>query len=259
MKRFYTIMLALLLSICMVVPVFAQEALPRVVDQADLLNPLEEASLLNELDAISDHQGLDVVVVTAYALNGQSPREYADDFYDYNGYSKDGILLLVSMEERDWYISTSGYGKTAFTDAGIDYVSEQFLPFLSAGDYATAFHVYADTCDTFIAEAKSGDPYDIQDLPKEPYDFFFNLLICLVIGFVVAFIVTGIMRGQLKSVRAQTGAADYVKSGSLNITHRQDLFLYRDVHRTEKPKDSGGSSTHRSSSGRSHGGGGGKF
>ena len=91
------------------------------------------------------------------------------------------------------------------------------------------------------------------------FDFLMNLAICFVIGLVIAAIATAIMKGQLKSVRSQAGASSYVKSGSLNVTHRQDLFLYRDVKRTAKPKDSGGSSTHTSSSGRSHGGGGGKF
>jgi uncharacterized protein len=80
-----------------------------------------------------------------------------------------------------------------------------------------------------------------------------------VIGLVIAAIATAVMKGKLKSVHAQAGASGYVKNGSMNVTHRQDLFLYRDVNRTAKPKDSSGSSTHTSSSGRSHGGGGGKF
>ena len=73
---------------------------------------------------------------------------YADDFYDYNGYgygdSRDGILLLISMEERDWRISTCGYGITVFTDAGQEYISDKFLPYLSDGDYSEAFTKYAD-------------------------------------------------------------------------------------------------------------------
>ena len=133
------------------------------------------------------------------------------------------------------------------------------MPSLSDGDYAGAFEIYADHCDEFITQAKTGDPYDTHNLPKEPFDFLMNLVICFVIGLVIAAIATAIMKGQLKSVRSQAGASSYVKSGSLNVTHRQDLFLYRDVKRTAKPKDSGGSSTHTSSSGRSHGGGGGKF
>ena len=59
-------------------------------------------------------------------------------------------------------------------------------------------------------------------------------------------------------------AASYEREGSMNLTNSRELFLYRDVHRTERPKessssDSGGSSTHTSSSGTTHGGGGGSF
>lgn len=258
MKKVLTVLLALLITLSFAVPAFA-EAMPRLVDQADLLTDAQEASLLSKLDTISNKHGMDVVVVTADTLDGKSPMAYADDFYDYNGYCEDGVLLLVSMEDSDWWISTAGYGITAFTDAGIEYLGNRFVPSLSDGDYAAAFGIYADHCDEFITQAKTGDPYDTHNLPKEPFDFLMNLAICFVIGLVIAAIATAIMKGQLKSVRSQAGASSYVKSGSLNVTHRQDLFLYRDVKRTAKPKDSGGSSTHTSSSGRSHGGGGGKF
>ena len=259
MKKICILTLILALCLSLALPVMAQQSMPRLVDQADLLSDGEEAWVLSALDAVSEAHGLDVVVVTANTLGGQSPMDYADDFYDDNGYAQDGILLLVSMEDRDWWISTAGCGITVFTDAGIEYLGERFVPLLTDGDYAAAFETYAETCDTFITQAETGDPYDIYHLPKEPFDFLANLLICLVIGFVVALIATAIMKGKLKSVHAKSGAADYVKAGSMKVTHRQDLFLYREVHKREKPKDSGGSSTHRSSSGRSHGGGGGKF
>ena len=258
MKKLITMLLALLITLSFAVPAFA-EAMPRLVDQADLLTDAQEASLLSKLDSISNRQGMDVVVVTADTLDGKSPMAYADDFYDYNGYAEDGILLLVSMEDSDWWISTAGYGITAFTDAGIEYLGNRFVPSLSDGDYAGAFETYANHCDEFITQAKTGDPYDTHNLPKEPFDFLLNLAVSFVIGLVIAAIATAVMKGKLKSVRAQAGASGYVKTGSMNVTHRQDLFLYRDVNRTAKPKDSSGSSTHTSSSGRSHGGGGGKF
>ena len=258
MKKLITVLLALLITLSFAVPAFA-EAMPRLVDQADLLTDAQEASLLSKLDSISNRQGMDVVVVTADTLDGKSPMAYADDFYDYNGYAEDGILLLVSMEDSDWWISTAGYGITAFTDAGIEYLGNRFVPSLSDGDYAGAFEIFADHCDEFITQAKTGDPYDTHNLPKEPFDFLLNLAVSFVIGLVIAAVATAVMKGKLKSVRAQAGASGYVKNGSMNVTHRQDLFLYRDVKRTAKPKDSSGSSTHTSSSGNTHGGGGGKF
>lgn len=248
----------------MIVPALAAEdAAPLLVDNADLLSPSEQLSLIEKLEEVSYRQKMDIVIVTTNTLDGKSPMAYADDFYDDNGYGYgshfDGILLLISMEDNDWWISTTGYGITAFTDAGIEYISQQFLSDLSDGNYAEAFTVYAEQCDAFITQARTGDPYDSHNLPKAPFAVFFNLIIALIIGFVIALIATAVMRSKLKSVRAKPAAADYVKSGSLSITESREIFLYRNVTRRAKPKQSSDSSSHRSSSGRSHGGGGGKF
>ena len=283
-KRLTAIITALLLCTMMTVPsVFAAEEYAtsigpydtiilsersRMVDMADLLSDSEEKELQNQLDEISERQKVDVVVVTVDSLGSKSPMDYADDFYDYNDYGfgnkNDGILLLLSMEERDWYITTTGYGITAITDAGIDYISDKFVSYLSDGEYADGFEVYAELCDEFITQAKTGKPYDVNNMPKEPFKVFPKIIIALGIGFAVAFVVTMMMKGQLKSVRRQAAADSYVKQGSMVITDSRDLYLYRTISRTARPKSSsssggGGSSTHSSSSGSSHGGGGGKF
>ena len=264
MKKFLLVFL-LALTICAFAVNTAFAATPpRLVDDARLLSSSEKTELLARLNEISDKHGMDIVIVTVDSLDGKSPRAFADDYYDSCGYGKDGVLLLVAMNSRDYYISTAGYGITALTVAGIDYISDRFVGHLSDGDYAEAFETYAALCDEFISEAKGGTPYDHGNMPKEPYPFFQNLLIFLVIGFVIAFIVTAIMRSRLKSVRSKAGASDYVREGSFRLTRSHDFFLYRTVSRRARPKDNGGSSgggssTHSSSSGRSHGGGGGKF
>lgn len=264
-KSIISLLLALLFCVTALSSAFALSDLPRVVDDADLLTSNEEKTLLSKLDEISTRQKLDIVVVTVNSLGGKTPMEYADDFFDYNGYGfnaeRDGILLLVSMENRDWWISTSGYGIEAFTDAGIEYISDKFIDDLSDGYYADAFNTYAELCDEFITQAKSGEPYDVGNLPKEPFDFLTSLIIALVIGFAVALVIVNSMRNKLKTVQFSKEADNYVKENSMNVTESRDMFLYRHVSRSARSNDSdsGGSSTHTSSSGSTHGGGGGKF
>lgn len=235
----------------------------RVVDGADILTTSEEQELTLLLDEISERQQFEVVVCTTYGTNGQHIRDFADDFYDYNSYgygsNYDGCILVVDMLGRDWWISTCGYGITAFTDAGIDYIGEQIEGDLSNEYYYDAFASFAKFSDDFVTQAKTGAAYDSGNLPKAPFPFFIALIICLIIGFAVAFIATAIMKGKLKSVRYQAAAKDYLVSGSMKVTESRDIFLYRNVTRRAKPKESSGSSTHTSSSGRSHGGGGGSF
>lgn len=258
MRKSIVSLLAVLLVLSLTVfGVHAQA--DRLDDGASLLFGSEERNIRQMLDEISTRQGVDLVIVTTDSLEGKTPMEYADDYYDYGGYRPDGILLLVSMEDRDWWISTKGYGITAITDAGLQYISDRFVPYLSDEEYGEAFEIFAQLCDEFITQAKTGDPYDTHNLPKEPFDVTVSLLIALAVGLVVTLIITGKMKRELKSVRQQAKADDYIAAGSLQLTQSRDLFLYTHLDRQERPKSSSGSSTHVSSSGSTHGGGGGKF
>ena len=256
-RKLFTLMLILCLVAGLSLTAYASSN--HLVDDAGLLTDTEAANLEAKLSQISDRHNVDIVIVAVDSTDGKSPMDFADDYYDYNGYRADGILLLVSMEDSDWWVSTTGYGITAITDAGLDYMSDRFVPYLSDGEFAQAFEKFADLCDEFITQAKTGDPYDSHNLPKEPFSLVTNLLIALGIGLVAAWIVTGSMKAKLKTVRQQAKADDYIASGSLQLTHSRDLFLYTHLDRREKPKSDSGSSTHTSSSGTTHGGGGGKF
>ena len=268
-KKVISVLIAsVFLCLCFVVSASADEyIIPRLVDSAYLLDDIDAIELLDKLDEISERQMCDVVILTVDSLEGYTPTEYADDFFDYCGYglgpNRDGILLLISMEERDWAISTHGYGITAFTDAGQKYIVDKFLPSLSSGDYYHAFCIFADQCDEFLTQAKTGEPYDSHNLPKGPMPVGY-LIISIVLGVGIAYIVTSSMKRQLQSVYKQTAASNYIRENSVNITDSRELFINTTVSRTEKrvesdSSDSSGSSTHTSSSGETHGGSSGKF
>ena len=270
-KKIMAVLAALLLAILFCIPAAAAEGAGegfaeeyyRLMDMADLLSDSEEATLLRALDEVSERQKLEVLIATIDTLDGSDIVAYADDLYDYcqfgYGPDKDGIMLLISKEDRDWYISTCGYGITAFTDAGIQYIGGQMKSDLSAGNYAAAFWTYIEKCDEFITQARAGKPFDKSSLPKTPMSAIW-IPISLIVGIALAVLTVGGMKAQLKTVRFQPEAKNYIRDGSLNITQSRDLFLYRTVDKTEKSRDDdSGSSTHTSSSGTTHGGGGGKF
>ena len=177
------------------------------------------------------------------------------------GEDNSGILFLITMSERKWWISTHGEAIYDFTDAGQEYMVEQFQSDLSEGYYYDSFTTFADLCQEFIVQAQTGEPFDKGNLPEKPLSPW-ALPISIGIGLVIALIITGIMRGQMKTVRMKPDAADYMVNGSLQITRSNDVFLYHQVTKTAKPKDDdsgGGSSVHTSSSGETHGGPGGSF
>ena len=266
---------ALVLAVTLAVPAFAVEGgfadlYYRMYDGAEVLTEDEDNELEDALEELSLRQSFDVTIASIESLESvgaDSMEQFADDLYDYcqfgYGTDRDGVLLLVSVGDRKWHLSTCGYGITAFTDAGIQYLGQQLTPFMAEGDYAGAFRTFVQWADDYVTAAREGHPYDVNTLPREPLSPMY-LVLALGIGLVLAWVIVGVMKGQLRSVAFQENAASYVREGSMKLTNQRDLFLYRDVHRTEhvEEKDSdssGGSSTHTSSSGTTHGGGGGSF
>jgi len=250
-------LLILPVILCLIFAVSANA--PLVNDNAELMTDQGVQELTALLEDIQQDLGIDVVILTEETLNGVSTMQYADNYFDKNGYGPDGVLLLVDMEERDWWISTCG-SCIAHIDA--QELGMYFVPYLRNGDYYEAFSLFAKLVRAvmenpgvkgdFVVDS-NGDIH-LQPKAKHWYDGIWQ---CLLIGGVIGLIAVGIMAAGMKSVRTKYTAADYVDHNSLNLTRTEDRYLYQTLTRRAKPKNNGGS--HRGSSGRSHGGGGGRF
>ncbi len=260
MKKVLSFLFVIVIISALTLPFSAAENGQLVVDGAKTMNDTQFTQLTEKLTKVSNEAGLDVVVVTIPTLESGTMMEYADDYYDYHGYAKDGILLLIATEDRNWYISTKGYGITAFTDYGIDYIGEALKPDLKNSEWYDAFDKFADLAADFVKEARSGKPYDTNHKIESMSDILFAVGVSAFIGIVIAVVIVLMVKSKYKPVKLKAEANDYLIDGSLELKQSYDHFLYTHVSRTAKPKDSGGgSSTHTSSSGSSHGGGGGSF
>lgn len=243
MNKKLTLLLTVIL-LCVVCTVNAFAASASLTDNANLLTEEEEAALLTKLNTASEKHKVDMVVVTLESFEGDDAKEYADTYYDNNGYGDDGILLLISMENRDIAISAAGVCKDAFSQDDVDELIDEIGGYLSTQYYAKGIEVFINESDSLVEDELS-------------FNLGGSLITSLIIGLIIAFIATSVMKGKLKSVHYQSGAAGYIKNGSLNITDSRDIFLYTQVTRRARPKSTSGGGS--SSSGRSHGGGSGKF
>ena len=246
-KRMLSILFVLLMSFSLSFTAFVAQDTQRLYDDADLLTRSEERKLANRLDDVSEEYEVDIIIVTVETIGHYTPNQYIEYFYDENncgyGEDRDGVLLLVTMEEREYRILSNGFAAKAISSDDIDDIGDTISDYLSDGEYAEAFHSFVDECE-----------YQIDgELNGFPFAFGKNLLISLVIGLVAALIVTSIMAGELKSVKKQLAATEYTKQGSMKVTSSSDMFLYRTVDRRKKESDSSSSSS--SSSSRNIGGG----
>lgn len=253
-------------------PVLAEESSKvskdYVVDNADLLTQTEENELSEKLQDISDELQFDVVVVTTNSIGSKTATEYADDYFDYNGYGRgsnnDGALFLVDMGDRKWAISTSGYGIEAIVDSALDDMEEEIVPYLKSGDYDGAFNEFADLTYDIVNDAKNGKSYSnsTTSTTKNHKNIGTNLIVAFSIGAGISLIIILVYRSKLKPVKFKKEAKEYIVPGSFNLRRSDDVFLYFNITKVPIPKnndsdDSG--SFHSSSSGSSHGGSSGSF
>ena len=259
-----TIMLALLLTLGLAAgSSFAAAETSFFLDEASIVSSESQKKIELRLADISKAQSCGVYLMTIDDFHGLDPQTFADSVYEEKGMgygsSGSGILLVVNFDSGDWVISTAGSAISAFTDAGQKYLMEQVNADLR-DDPAAAFYVYADQCEDFLLQAAKGTPYDSGSLPKD-FNLFIDIAIGIVLGIMIAYVIVRRQKEAFKTVQRQATAREYMRPGSLKLTARNEQYLYNKVDRIKKEASSNGSgsSTHKSSSGMTHGGSSGKF
>ena len=218
--------------------------------------------MIEDIEKFRENYNIDAVIVTANDLQGKNTMEYADDYYDYNGYglggNKSGILLLIDMNDRKIWISTSGDAIEYFTDNRIDSIISDISKYLSNEEYFDACNIFLTDIQYYI---DSGIP-EGQYTYSEEENTLKIVLIALAVAVVVAGLTCIIIVNSYKNSKS-VSSVNYVDNNSIVFTKRRDTFVNTFTTKTkiERNNSSGGSgsSTHRSSSGNTHGGGGGSF
>lgn len=239
-RKILALLLCVMLCAVMTVQVAAQAPdADTLIDEADLLTATQEATALDRLTRLSHTYQMQIAVVTLsyvdfWDMDVYTERVYEDMEYGF-GSGYDGVLLLISMDPREYRILSNGKAADAISPEDIDDISDQLQPLLKSGDYHGAVAEFIDRCQYYLDGYTNGFPFDWGKY----------VLIGLGIGLLVGVITAFVLKGQLKTVRRQPHADMYLKSGSLEITLANDLYLYRTVSRVARQQNnnnrSGGS------------------
>lgn len=259
MKRFFKIIIAVILCFVSLITVYADFINPTITDFAGYLTKDQNKELSARLDKIREKYNFDVVFISEVRLSADDAQTAADDIYDYNGYgygeNYDGILFYIAEAERKYHFSTCGSGETIFNKNGLTYLEKNIIPLLKESDYYNAVKTYADCSEELLEMAAQGEPFN-----KRQHSI--KYILCVIVAAVLLPLIFAYFMMHRKLARMKTAvkddnAANYMKSGSMSLDFSRDIFLYSTVTKTEKPKSN--SDSHTSSSGRSHGGQGGSF
>ena len=255
MKKTWSFILLLLVMCAVAFPFSAAaEHAPSVADVPGVLSAGEYEKLSERLNSLRSTYDVDVAFIISDEMITEDAQAEADDIYDSYEYgvgeNYDGILYFVCETTHEYAFSTCGRAIEIFNDDGLEYIDEAMLPYLKKGDYYQAGMVYADKCAELMGMAANGEPY------KKKINILYVIAGIILIPLAAAFAFMTRKLSKMNTAVMQPGAANYMKPGSMNMDFSRDIFLYSTVSKREKPKES---STHTSSSGRTHGGRSGSF
>lgn len=230
----------------------AIDATEKVYDFADLFTDEEEQQLYTKITNYINEYNLDLAVVTIDE-NNKTPREYADDFYDYNDFDQQGgVLFLIDMDNRKIYMSTTGQAIKMYNDYRINTALDEVYTYMSDEEYYEGTSNYIDKISNY---AKEGIPTS----NKEEKSLTSSIFMSLLIGLIGTAIIMAILIFKNKMVRKATTAREYLNKNSIKIQNMGEILISSNTIKHEIDHSSSGSSTHTGSSGSSHGGGGHSF
>lgn len=252
-KRISSLLAVMALALFLCVPALAagfdEVELYFVTDEAGLLSEQEWSDLEARAEEISLKYkcGVYIIAVNNFAnyADGNDVVEAAKNLYrEYSlgyGGERSGVLLLLSMAERDYDLLAYGYGNTAFTDYGKDQLAEKFLDNFKDDDWYGGFQDYLEKSDSMLKSAREGHPLDVD---SNPLIRLTGIGISLLVGCVAAFVIAvGVSDRMMKSVSAKTKADTYLIAGSVEITGREDHFTHTTETRTKIERSSGSGGT----------------
>ena len=249
MKKRFLLSLCLILCLMLGVTASAHAAaqIDNVSDYAGILTSAEQQKLNERAAEVTAEYGFGVfvVIVNDYReyVNGSIADFSEEVFHRYGlgwGAKEDGVILAMSMNDRDYDIYAHGdFGNYAFTDYGKQQLANSFLDNFRRNDWAGGFRDFIETSADMLRDAKNGNPVDVwipDPAEQGPRMTLGKLLISLGVGCAVGGVSVAGMRRPMKTAVRQSGAANYVSQGGVNLRVRRDDFLNRVVNRRPIPR-----------------------
>lgn len=235
-----------------------------IYDEADIFTSDEIYQLNQESKIISDKYNIDVVIVTTNDTAGKSSSVYADDFYDKNNIgrnaSKDGILLLIDLDNREIYISTAGEAITYFSDQRLDSVISKVLEGgMANGNYYQAGLTFINSTKDYLSKGS------VTKKPSGPKIKGFKALTPIdgLISLGMGSLASALFYFKSKSkykMEAPSKFDNFRKNSQVIFNTKQDrLIKTKTLEKTIESRESTKTTTHTSTSGKKHGGSGAKF
>ncbi len=242
-KKIFAIIIAALICISFVSSASAYTQ-NYVIDYADKLSSseIEELDLLAE--KLESSYGVTVLFCITEGTGDVTADEFSSETYgDYTD-NENGIIIVHDDWSKAYSAFTSGNADEVFSDAAVDSMIDAYD--LNESYYGGIYACYELTEEYLENGYSGGYVYDGEPLNNDTDTIGASeekdgvsiiwLPVSLLIGLLVGFLIINGIASKNKSVKMQENATVYTRPGSMVITGSADNFLYNNIERREKPK-----------------------
>ncbi len=255
-RKIASIFAVLLLSMALVIPTQAAETsqINNITDMVGLLTEEEWEALERQARSMTEQYAFGIYAIAVddyqdfvYGDVTDAAEMIYDEYALGVGEDRDGLLLLLSMAERDYSLIACGdFGEYAFNDYGREEMTEFFLDDFGDNDWYDGFSDYLEWCGNYLEAAQNGEPFSKDNPPMDAAGrtkaILTGVATVLLLPLVVAGIVILVLGSKMKSVAAATQASNYVK-GNLLLANSEDRYTHTTQTRQKvKSESSGGNS-----------------
>ena len=202
----------------------------KIYDYADVLKEDKENKIHKKLESYIEETNIDSIIVITDDLLGFSLSDYTYNFYDYNYFSKEGIILTIYIDEDNPKIFMGNTGSSD-SDVFTIYSTER------SGDiikYIYDKHMsddnYYDICNDYISltqemYSKSKGNYKIDNSGKIVFDIPWLSVIVMALALTFIVVLLLFMKYGVKPRRKNTVVKDSVNKTTMVVKLESDKVV----------------------------------
>ena len=203
------------------------DAKEKIYDFAEILTDSEEKKLYNQVMQFIKGTNIDFIIVTSKEYSKTSMKDYAHDFYTYNDFGKNGVLLFIDMKVRGVYMVVEGSAYSIFTDSRMNPLLEASYNNMVNGSYYKACSNFIKSSGQFvdIGIADGDESIKINDDGSIKVSKDLKIFEVAMFALVGTIVVIGVMILSNKMAHRATSSKVFLNNDTIRIINISEMYL----------------------------------
>lgn len=197
----------------------------KIYDFADILSDSEEEILYSNVHSYIEAYKGDLIIITIeenntclYEEGNNCTNIYANNFYKYNKFNKDGVVLLVDLKNKNNILNIYTYGNTTsiFNLKSINSIKSYSYKYFNSNEYFNGFKDIIYTMSSYYNKDLSFYNETKVTTVKETNKYFIFFIISFLISFVSGIIFMSLNYNKCKTRKNIISDKIYIKNNGIN-------------------------------------------